>query len=223
MKISPETTAVLQNFSTINNSIQVKPGKRIRTISTNKTILASANVAEEFDVPFCIYDLSQFLGTLSLFDDPDLEFGENSVEIRAFATKLTYVYADPANVVLVPDKEVPCARDIALTLDADSLSKLQKAAAVIDLPNLVISQCENDHATFLVEVTDVKNPTPNTFRINVTADKVPESGFKAVLKIENLKFLPGPYKITISTKGVSKWIGPQAEYFVAIEASSSKF
>ncbi len=100
---------------------------------------------------------------------------------------------------------------------------LLKAAAVMDLPNLVITKCDDDAATFAVECTDVKNPTPNTFRINVTADTVPESEFKAVLKIENLKFLPDSYKVCISTKGVSKWTGTKAEYFVAIEASSSKF
>ena len=123
----------------------------------------------------------------------------------------------------MPDKEVPCPEDIGFTLDEDSIVKLLKAAAVMDLPNLVITKCDDDAATFAVECTDVKNPTPNTFRINVTADTVPESEFKAVLKIENLKFLPDSYKVCISTKGVSKWTGTKAEYFVAIEASSSKF
>ena len=48
LKISPRTTQVLKNFSSINPSIHVKPGKVLSTISAGKTIMARANVEEDF-------------------------------------------------------------------------------------------------------------------------------------------------------------------------------
>ena len=41
--ISKETIDLLQNFSTINKSIVIKPGNQIQTLSLNKNILAKAN------------------------------------------------------------------------------------------------------------------------------------------------------------------------------------
>jgi len=48
MKISKRTIAILNNFSTINQSIIIKPGKKIETISNVKDTFARANVEEEF-------------------------------------------------------------------------------------------------------------------------------------------------------------------------------
>ena len=54
MNISNETIAVLQNFATINNGLQVKAGNVLQTISPGKTVVAIAVVAETFE-DFCVY------------------------------------------------------------------------------------------------------------------------------------------------------------------------
>ena len=72
MKLSEQTIKLLENFSTINESILIKKGNRIRTISVMKNIFAEAEVQEEFPRDFAIYELKQFLNGLSLHDDPDL-------------------------------------------------------------------------------------------------------------------------------------------------------
>ena len=61
MKLSENTLAILKNFSGINNSILVKSGNKLRTISVAKNILAEAEIIEEFPKNFAIYDLSKFL------------------------------------------------------------------------------------------------------------------------------------------------------------------
>ena len=66
MKLSDNTVALLKNFAGINNSILVKKGNRLRTISVAKNILAEADITEEFPRDFAIYDLNQFLNGLSL-------------------------------------------------------------------------------------------------------------------------------------------------------------
>ena len=60
MKISEATISVLRNFSDINNNILFKPGKSIATMSTMKNIMAKADVAEEFESEFGVYDYQSF-------------------------------------------------------------------------------------------------------------------------------------------------------------------
>ena len=78
MKLSEKTLTVLKNFAGINNSILVKEGNQLRTISVAKNILAEANIEEEFPRQFGVYDLNQFLNGLSLHQDPDMDFTEES-------------------------------------------------------------------------------------------------------------------------------------------------
>ena len=69
MKLSDNTLTVLKNFAGINNSILVKEGSRLRTISVAKNILAEADIKEDFPRDFAIYDLNQFLNCL-LYTSP---------------------------------------------------------------------------------------------------------------------------------------------------------
>ena len=61
MKISKSTMDVLKNFSEINQSIVIKEGNQVRTISALKNILAKASVGENFPKDFAIYDLPTFI------------------------------------------------------------------------------------------------------------------------------------------------------------------
>ena len=89
MKLSSNTTNILKNFSQINQSILIKEGNKLKTISVMKNILAEAEVEEEFEKDFAIYDLNQFLSGLSLYDAPDLEFGDS------YLTCLLYTSPSP--------------------------------------------------------------------------------------------------------------------------------
>ena len=78
MKLSEKTLNILKNFSSINQSILVKQGNKLRTISVAKNILAEAEIKEEFPRDFAIYDLNQFLNGLSLHQSPDLDFTDET-------------------------------------------------------------------------------------------------------------------------------------------------
>ena len=58
MKLSNETLTVLKNFASINQGIQFKQGKKIKTMSSGKSVLAEANLKDEFPQDFCVYDLN---------------------------------------------------------------------------------------------------------------------------------------------------------------------
>ena len=95
MKLSESTITILKNFSSINQSILVKEGSKLRTISVMKNILAEATIKEEFTKDFAIYDLNQFLNGLGLHQDPDLDFENDShVIIREGKRRVKYFFAD---------------------------------------------------------------------------------------------------------------------------------
>ena len=66
MKLSDETIAVLKNFATINPNLVAKPGQKLTTIAESKTVMASADIVEDFPQEFGIYDLNEFLSVLSM-------------------------------------------------------------------------------------------------------------------------------------------------------------
>ena len=82
MKLSESTVSFLKNYANINQSLEFREGSTLRTVSPLNTILASVEISEDFPKTFPIYELNRFLGTLSLFKDPELDFSENSVSIK---------------------------------------------------------------------------------------------------------------------------------------------
>jgi len=108
LKISNETLEILKNFSSINSNILVKPGNTIATISPIKNIMAEAKVSENFDCEFGIWDLNKFLGTISLFDDPEFVFEEKFVTITSNSNKsaVKYYYSEPSLLTTINKKIV---------------------------------------------------------------------------------------------------------------------
>ena len=98
MKLSEHTISVLKNFASINQNLVIKEGSELQTMSAMKNIVSKATVEENFPKEFAIYDLNEFLSAMSLFDDPELDFGDNSVLISQGSQDLRYFYSDPTVV-----------------------------------------------------------------------------------------------------------------------------
>jgi len=216
MKLSENTLTILKNFSSINHGILFRSGNMIRTISPQKTVMASAEVQETFDRDFAIYDLSKFLGALMLFDQPEIHFGETQATIASDKRKLVYTYADPSTFVTSPAKDLNFpAAEINLSITQEDLTKVQKAAGVLGLPETIIS---GDGENIYLSADDSRNPTNDKYSIIVgTTDIV----FKAIFKNENIKLLPNDYDVSISKAGISKFTAPSITYFIATEKDST--
>ena len=120
MKLSEKTVNLLKNFASINQSILFKRGDSLRTMSVMKNILAEADISEEIPQDFAIYDLVQFLNGISLYGDPELDFGNESyVTIRDGKNHRTkYFFADPSVIVTPPEKTLTLpTEDVCFTLD----------------------------------------------------------------------------------------------------------
>ena len=107
MKISEKTINILKNFSNINGSILVRPGNVLKTVGTQRSIYATAIVEEDFPQQFAIYELSKFLGVLSLFQDHDINFGEHQLSITSGNQVVNYTYADISAIIAPPDDKKP--------------------------------------------------------------------------------------------------------------------
>jgi len=219
MKLSDSTLTVLKNFAGINNSILVKEGSQLRTISVAKNILAEADIPEDFPRDVAIYDLNQFLNGLSLHQDPNLDFTEDShITIKEGKRRVKYFYADPQVIIAPPDKEINLpTQEICFQLESNSLEKLVKAAAVYQLPDLSVIGKNNE---IHMVVRDKKNDTSNEYSIYVGET---DSTFELNFKMENIKIIPGPYDVVISSKLLSEFTNKQynLKYFIALEPDST--
>ena len=228
MKLSNDTVTVLKNFSTINQNLVINPGKNISTMSAMKNIVAKATVTEDFPQEFAIYDLNEFLASLSLFDNPELTFKDDFVvmtESNAPTKKsLKYWYSDPS-VVTTPTKEITMpSTEVTFTLTGDLLSDVTKAAAVIGAPDMVLEGM--DLGSAVLKVADKKNDTSNNYaqHLDIWFDKGDKNvPYKFWFKVENLKLLPGSYNVQVSAKKISyfKNENVDVEYFIALEPESS--
>jgi len=219
MKLSDNTLTVLKNFASINNSILMKKGTHLRTISVAKNILAEADIAEEFPRDVAVYDLNQFLNGMSLHQDPDLDFKEDSyLTIREGRRKVKYFYADPAVIISPPDKEITLpTEDVHFQLESTSLEKLLKAAAIYQLPDLSLIGQDNE---IRLVVRDKKNDTSNEYSIIVGET---DKEFVFNFKVENIKIIPGAYDVVVSSKLLSKFTNSNYNlvYYIALEPDST--
>ena len=219
MKLSDNALAILKNFAGINNSILVKQGNKLRTISVAKNILAEAEIKEEFPRDFAIYDLNQFLNGLSLHHDPDLDFNQDSyLSIKEGKRRVKYFFADPNVIIAPPEKEITLpSQDVCFQLDSVTLDKLVNAAAVYQLPDM---SAIGENGVIKLVVRDKKNDTSNEYAIVVgeTSDD-----FEFNFKVENIKIIPGAYEVVVSCKLLSQFTNTQHDlkYYIALEPDST--
>jgi len=219
MQLSQKTLSLLKNFSGINQSILFKEGNKLRTISVMKNILAEVQVDEEFERDFGIYDLNQFLNAMSLYQDPQLDFKNDSyVTIREGKSRSKYFFADPAVIVTPPDKSITLpSEDVCFELNTQQLDKLLKAAAVYGVPDLSVV---GEAGVVKLVVRDKKNETSNEYSLIVGETT---GTFTLNFKVENIKILPGSYEVVISRKLLSRFQSEDKNltYYIALEPDST--
>jgi hypothetical protein len=216
MKVSNEICDVLKSFSGINQSIWVDEGNVLRTISPAKTILAKATVEEDFETPFGIYDLNQFLGCLSLVDNAEIDLKDTYMRIHNDRNKIKYGYVERDIITTPPVKEMNFpSEDVTVTfiLTNDVMQKVMQSCNVMQFPNVVVEVKDNQLS---LVACDIKNPGGNRFESFVCDH---EGEYSFTYRSDNLKVMPFDYNVSISDKGISKWSSrpEKVEYFIALE------
>ena len=215
MKLSDETIVIMKNMITINPSLYVNVGNQLRTISPQKTIICSAEVDESFDTPFGIYNLGQLISVMSLFETPDIELDDKFLTVSNDSASVQYYYTDSRMITQPPAKELVLPDSlISFKISQDIIKRSMMAANVLQLAEWCV---EADGSNLYIVVQDIKNPTGNKFRVKLDDT---DKEFNIVFKVENMRFLPKNYSVTISERGLSHFTTDDGKlnYWIATES-----
>ena len=220
MKVSDRTTNLLKNYANINQSLEFRAGQVLRTVSPLNTILASVEIEEEFPQTFPIYELNRFLGTLSLFNNPELDFMDNGVNITDDNHKAIYRYCGSSSMFQTPpDKDITFPEpEVEFQLTQELFKKTINAANTLGLPEIVV---EGDGSEIKLLVSDTGNVSSDNFSTKVgSTDKT----FHMIFKTENFSTIAeGIYNVSLSSKRIShfKREGDSLQYWIALEQNST--
>ena len=216
--LTRETIEVLGNFVQINPSIIVCAGSEIRSISNLEHILAKYKCTEVFPTEFAIYDLSEFLNVVSLFENPVLEFdNEQYVTIRSHSKYSKYYFSNPEiTLKRAPNTDVKFpGADIQFGLSESDVKGIRKASNILDLEDINIAT--KDETDVRVSLIDTEDETNNTYE--QVFQGCSTGDFSVNIKMENLVVLPGDYTLSICAKGMSEWLSNNRDlvYYIGLE------
>jgi hypothetical protein len=222
MELSENTLSIMKNFSGINQNMLIKQGNTIRTITEARNVLATAVVDADFPQDFGIYDLNEFIGSLSLVDAPNLDFNESFVTIgdSTGRSKIKYFFS-PEETLTTPSKDINMpAGEVKFVLDNETLSKIRRAASTLGHDEVLVS---NNNGTLTLSVVDSQNSTSNSYAIDISGEFDANTNFNFILNITNLKIISGDYDVEISSKLISCFSNKELnlKYWIALEKTSS--
>jgi len=221
MELTEQTLDVLKNYASINSNIVIAEGNVVKTVSEAKNVLSSSTLDVDFPCTFGLYDLNEFLSTLSLVDQPRVKFDDNFLTIsdQSNRSRVRYYYSDPQNLTS-PSKDIIMPEaEVKFTLDRSTLGRIKRAASVLGHSELSVS-CTN--GSIVLSVIDNNDKTSNAFSIDVDGTFVDEN-FDFIFNISNLKMIDGDYDVEISSKLISHFVNKESgiEYWVALEKTST--
>ena len=102
------------------------------------------------------------------------------------------------------------------------MASIRKAASALGINTAVITGKAGENTASIV-VTDVDDPTSNSFEIELEDITREEEAFRLVFNIANFKFTNGDYDVAITKKLISHFKNTKepVEYWVALEKNSS--
>lgn len=217
MKISKVTLDILRNFASINANILIKEGNNLSTLAIAKNIMATVKVKETFGEEVGIFNLPELLGVIAMMGDPEVVLDKKFMTLTEGKSKMKYVYAD-SSILTFMQKEIKMPSvDVEFNLSAANLNQILKAAAAVGVQDVAVV---GDGENIVLKVLDKKNDSSNQYTIDLNTET--DKTFTVYFKIENFKQIPDDYKVSVSTKNISKFEGSGygITYFVAIEQDS---
>lgn len=196
-----ETLAVLKNLSTINKSIRINTGDVLTIFNPSIPLYARAVVDDKFPKSFSIYDLNQWLATLSLFNDPEISFEDKQMVINGGRMNAKYRYSASAVTADQPSNEIVLPETLfSFTMPREQLQEILKATSVLCLKELEFSinglrafnsnakgeAIDNEYTTAIENVQYENEASIRTVKI----------------KVEAMRLMPFDYVVSINEKAV---------------------
>lgn len=220
IKLSHGTIMKLKNFAAIQPNLVYKGDGVLKTIAEANNILAETLIEEKIETPFGLYDLNEFLSVLDLVDNPEIEFAEDHAAIRDGKTYIKYVFANPM-ILTAPTKEIAMPdADVVINITQKDIDQIRRAASVLKYSTFAIS-CDPGKGEHRVKLTVEVERGASGNIYSIEKDIVGKEPFNFKFQIGNIKILPGDYEVHLSSKKISKWVGPDATYWIALELNST--
>lgn len=227
MQFSKETVDVLKNFAKFNDGIVIEPGSLIRTMTPDKSVFAAAEVTENFTRKFAVYNLNQFISSLSCFDSaPEVTFHDSHMDMRAGKASQKYYYSDESSVAH-PQKEFPVLeyRD-SFVLGKQVIGQVLKASGVVGATHLVF---ENDGSKLVLMAADVDRHAGDVKKKSNSYEVELDGGdrslkYKYFVDVNLFNLLPDDYVVSVYANGARRLLNfksSRVQYYIAVESYSS--
>lgn len=218
MKLSEDTLMVLGNAAKMNQHLVVDVGNKITSLNKHRSRLMICTVKEQFDKEFALHDLGGFLRQLSLFEDPNIEFGDSEFIITDdFGAKSKYDYSHKEDLqYLTRTIEF---KDLLVTfeLPSEALDKILRASQANGVDDIAFV---GENGKVFIKTLNKDNPS-RVFSVELgDTDKNFVYYFKHE-KDNKLTLLPISYTVNLNKKGLLRFDGLVGDncisYYVACE------
>ncbi len=182
MKLSRKTLALLENFSTICDSILIEKGNKIRSMSVSKSVLGIATTDVEFEEELAIFSLPKFLKLYRCIQNPTLTVqGDHSVLIHNDVDTLEYRLSDKNMINTPPKKELNLPSvEVEVEIEQAQFAKCLKISKMLEHSSLAIV---GDGETIWLKVMDAKNTGSDSFKTRIGET---ENYFTFIINPDNL-------------------------------------
>ena len=201
MKISNNTIKILSNFATINPGIIFEPGNVQYTISPLNTIVCQANLIEDFQQTFAIYDLETFLKMYKAISDAALEFHDDHVIIKNDRENIKFYFADPQ--MIVAPKKKPFDHDnviVRFPVENEIFNKIKSLTNVATFFKHLKISTREDNIILSLTNKDSRERAINEYDIIVgQLDEDSPRDFEFFIQMDTLKVLDGDSEFIISS------------------------
>jgi hypothetical protein len=199
MILSQKTIEIFKYFSNLSPTILVRQGNILRARSVGKTILTKAVLDETFPEEFVIYSIPEFLKTINLFKEPNVEFNETHMLISESGFKVRYLYTPMELYPDPPKNEDFTPSDVnwgmSMELCESDLVNIKKASTVLNLNTVSFTQ------EGIVAYSD-KDKDANNFKMDYPSDVTYTGNYPDDFEInfmtESLDVYSGKYKLDFS-------------------------
>lgn len=215
--LSDRTLALLSNFETICPSITLEPGKKLRTINDSNTVIAFADIEEDFPFEFPILDLTKLLAILRLpsFKKCQIEMNENYLMLKGENSQLQF-WRSAAKLAEIPPGDIVLPSvEFEATATPEQIKELTRACST--LGHKTVRLVVKGGKTYVVGTTTIVD---NSNDYTVCLGDSDKADFVMPLDVSNMKMIEGNYVITASGEGMMaqfQSVDGQIKYLVGMQ------
>lgn len=221
MKLTKEDLSILKNFSTINNSLWVDETKFVKTIHPAGNVIGVYELESEFPQKFGIYNLSEFLSILSLFDieETAIKFTNREILLKYKNNMVKYVLFEKAlirgfeNMKSAEKYKSFNKFNCTFNISSEEIKKMKRISNILDIDDIIVGISPKKS---MILIDDRDNMLANKYAINI---ENPKGEGKIIISVERLFMIDDDYECSVITNKLIKFQSKNKKLFYLIGAS----